>query len=205
MRPNAYLATAIGGSLGHPVILSLVIVIGTFILEDPTIILTGVLASDGLISIPVALLSLYTGVILGDLFFFSIGRYASKHPRFASYVDHEYVAPVRAWLETRYVLTVFSARFIPGSRLPTYAASGFIGKSFSTFVTTVILATSIWTTVLFGLSYWFGSVTAEWLHQERWVIAAFVIAVIAIASHINVIHKRLRKGFLVDKSRTHGS
>ena len=72
-------------------------------------------------------------------------------------------------------------------------------------MTTVILATSIWTTVLFGLSYWFGSVTAEWLHQERWVIAAFVIAVIAIASHINVIHKRLRKGFLVDKSRTHGS
>jgi membrane protein DedA with SNARE-associated domain len=197
MHPNAYLASAIGGSLGHPFILSLVIVLGTFVLEDPTIILT----SDGLISVPTALFSLYAGVILGDLFFFSIGRYASTHPRFAHYVDHEYVAPVRVWLETRYVLTVFSARFIPGSRLPTYAASGFIGKSFSTFFMTVILATSLWTTVLFGLSYWMGAVTAQWLHQERWVIAAFVIAVIAVVSHLNVIHKRLRKGFLVEKSK----
>ena len=198
MRPSHYLTTAIGAALGHPLFLSLTIVIGTFILEDPTIILTGVLASDGLISVPLALFSLYAGVILGDLFFFSIGRYASTHPRFAHYVDHEYVAPVRAWLETRYVLTVFSARFIPGSRLPTYAASGFIGKSFSTFFATVIVATSLWTTVLFGLSYWFGAVTGEWLHQERWIIAIVLIAVIAIASHINVIHKRLKKGFLVN-------
>lgn len=202
MPPPPLLAHVIVEALGHPIFLSAAIVIGTLVLEDPTIVLVGVLASDGAISIPLALGSLYAGVILGDIFFFSIGRYASTHPRFAQYVDHKYVASVRAWLETRYVLTVFSARFIPGSRLPTYAASGFIGKSFSTFLATVVLATALWTTVLFSLCYWFGAVTAQWLHQERWVIAAVFILVLLGIGHFNVIRKKIKNGFLTDSTES---
>jgi membrane protein DedA with SNARE-associated domain len=180
------LAQIIGGALGHPVFLSVAIVLGTLVLEDPTIVLVGVLASDGLISIPLALLSLYAGVIVGDIFFFSLGRYASTHPRFARYVDHDYVTTVRTWLETRYVLTVFSARFIPGSRLPTYAASGFIGSPFSTFFATVVAASSVWTTILFFLAYWFGSVTGQWLHNERWYIAVFFVLTLFLVGRYNL-------------------
>lgn len=198
MPPLPLLGQAIVGALGHPFFLPAAIIIGSLVLEDPTIVLVGVLASDGAISIPLALGSLYVGVILGDIVFFSIGRYASTHPRFARYVDHDYVTPVRTWLETRYVLTVFSARFIPGSRLPTYAASGFIGKSFSTFLATVVLATAIWTTFLFALCYWFGSITAEWLHQERWLIAAVFIVLLLGAGHLNVLGKKIKNGFLTD-------
>jgi membrane protein DedA with SNARE-associated domain len=198
MPPLPLLGQVIIDALGHPLFLSAAIVIGVLILEDPTIVLVGVLASDGAISVPLALGSLYVGVILGDIVFFSIGRYASTHPRFARYVDHDYVVPVRAWLETRYALTIFSARFIPGSRLPTYAASGFIGKSFSTFLATVVLATAVWTTLLFALCYWFGSITAEWLHQERWIIAAVFIVLLVGAGHLNVFGKKIKNGFLTD-------
>jgi len=202
MFPPPLLAEVIGGALGHPVFLAIAVILGTLILEDPTIVLVGVLASDGLISFPLALGSLYAGVILGDLVFFSIGRYASTHSRFAHYVDHDYIAPFRTWLETRYVLTIFSARFIPGSRLPTYAASGFFGKPFSTFFMTVIVATSIWTTILFILSYWFGSVTGQWLHNERWVIAGVFIVVLFLASRFNVVSKKLREGFLASRNKS---
>ncbi|PIR83071.1 hypothetical protein COU19_02805 [Candidatus Kaiserbacteria bacterium CG10_big_fil_rev_8_21_14_0_10_56_12] len=201
MLPPPLLASFIGGALGHPIVLAVTIIVGTLILEDPTIILVGVFASDGLISIPLALFSLYAGVVLGDIAFFSLGRYASTHPRFAQYVDHDYIATFRTWLETRYVLTVFSARFIPGSRLPTYAASGFFGKSFTTFFMTVILATSVWTTILFILSYWFGSVTGQWLHNERWVIAGVFIVALLFISRFNVLSKKLREGFLTSKDK----
>lgn len=197
MPPPPLVAELITNALGHPVFLSIAIIISSLILEDPTIALVGVLASDGLISVPLALFSLYAGVIIGDIAFFSIGRYASMHPRFAKYVDHKYVGPVRAWLETRYVLTIFSARFIPGSRFPTYAASGFIGKSFSTFVFVVMVAISLWTTFLFVLAYWFGSVTTAWLHQERWVIAGIVVLGIILLSRLNLLHKKLRGGVLI--------
>jgi len=184
MFPPLFLIHFIDGAIGSAVFLSLAIIVGTFVLEDPTIVIVGVLASDGIISIPLALFSLYMGVVLGDIGFYSIGYLASTHPRLAKYVDHDYVAPFRAWLESRYILTIFSARFIPGSRFPTYAASGFLRSPFSTFIMTAIIATSIWTTILFFISYWFGSVTAQWLDAQRWSIAAvFVVILFFVARH----------------------
>lgn len=174
----------IGGAVGSKLLLSLAIILGSFVLEDATIVLVGILAASGTISLPLALFSLYMGVVLGDVGFYALGWLASSHPRFARYVDHDYVVPIRTWLESRYVLTIFSARFIPGSRLPTYAASGFLRSPFTTFIMTAVVATSIWTTILFMLSYWFGSVTAEWLDSERWTIAAvFVVALFFVARH----------------------
>ncbi len=184
MHSPPFLVHFIGGAIGSSILLSLAIIVGTLILEDPTIVIVGVLASDGVISVPLALFSLYTGVILGDIVFYSIGWLASKHTRLAKYVDHDYVAPFRTWLESRYILTIFTARFIPGSRFPTYAASGFLGSPFSTFVATIVTASALWTTVLFFLSYWFGSVTGEWLDGQRWIIATvFVIILFFVGRH----------------------
>lgn len=179
-----FLTEFIGGAVDSTVWLSLAIIAGTLVLEDPTIVIVGVLASDGTISLPLALSSLYIGVVLGDIAFYSLGYLASKHSRLGKYVDHAHIATFRTWLETRYVLTLFSARFIPGSRFPTYAASGFLRSSFSTFMLTTIAATSVWTTILFGLSYWFGSATAEWFQNERWLIAlGFVVVLFGIGRY----------------------
>ncbi|OGG48841.1 hypothetical protein A3G63_02085 [Candidatus Kaiserbacteria bacterium RIFCSPLOWO2_12_FULL_52_8] len=191
MFPPPFLIHLIDGAIGSSVLLSLAIILGTFVLEDPTVVIVGVLASDGVISLPLAIVSLYTGVILGDIVFYYIGWLASTHPKLHQYVDHDYVATFRAWLESRYVLTIFSARFIPGSRFPTYAASGFLRSPFSTFVLTAIVATSIWTTVLFFISYWFGSVTGEWFAKERWIIAIVFILVLFLVARYNLL--RLRK------------
>jgi membrane protein DedA with SNARE-associated domain len=182
------LSQFIDGATASALLLPFAIIVGTLILEDPTVVLVGVLASDGVISLPVALGSIYAGVVLGDIAFFSLGRYAATHPRFAQYVDHKYVVPIRTWLETRYILTVFSARFIPGSRLPTFAASGFIGAPFSTFFLTAIVGTSIWTTILFILSYWYGSVTGEWLAGERWTIALVFVVVLFVVGRHNLMN-----------------
>lgn len=193
MFPPPILLNIISGAAGSTVLLSLAIIFGTFFLEDATIVLVGILSSDGTVSLPLALFSLYAGVILGDIFFYYIGWLASTHPRLEKYVDHDYVAPFRAWLEGRYILTIFSARFIPGSRLPTYAASGFLRSPFYTFVLTAIVATSIWTTLLFFISYWFGSITAVWLEKERWVIVGvFILILLFVARHNLLAIKKLR-------------
>src|ERR1700691_3112071 len=165
-----FLFDLIGGAVGSTVLLSLAIILGTFILEDPTTVIVGLLAASGIIGVPIALFSLYAGIVVGDIGLYFLGWLASTNPRLARYVDHDFVAPFRAWLETRYVLTVFSARFIPGSRLPTYIASGFFRSPLSTFVLTAIVATSIWTTFLFSASYWFGNSTSEWIGSIRWGI-----------------------------------
>ncbi|MCR4276023.1 MAG: VTT domain-containing protein [Candidatus Parcubacteria bacterium] len=182
-----------GGAEGSVALLAFIIILGTFLLEDTTTVIVGMLAADGILGIPLALSSLYAGIVLGDIGLYFLGYLASTNSRLARYVDHDFIAPFRAWLESRFVLTVFSARFIPGSRLPTYTASGFFRSPLSTFILTAILATSIWTTFLFTVSYWFGNLTAGWLGHARWGIAgAFLIALFFIGRH-NLLAYRAKK------------
>lgn len=180
----SFLFNFIGGAVGSTLFLSFAIALGTFFLEDTTVVIVGVLAADGIIRVPLALASLYAGIVLGDIVLYCLGYLASSHPRLARYVDHDFIAPFRTWLESRFVLTVFSARFIPGSRMPTYTASGFFRSPLSTFILTVTVATSVWTTILFLASYWFGSLTSAWMGPVRWGIALlFLLALFLIGRH----------------------
>jgi membrane protein DedA with SNARE-associated domain len=167
------LSQFIVGSITSGALPSLAIILGVIFLEDTTVVIVGMLAADKILTIPHALTSLYAGIILGDIGLYSLGYLASSHPKLARYVDHEFVAPFRSWLETRFVLTVFTARFIPGARLP-----------------------SIWTTFLFFASYWFGNITAGWMGPVRWGIAlAFLLALFLIGRH-NVLAYRAKKDAL---------
>jgi membrane protein DedA with SNARE-associated domain len=200
MSPILFVSQFIGSADGSTALLSLAIMLGTFFLEDTTVVIVGMLAADGIIGVPFALFSLYAGIVVGDLALYCLGWLASTNARLARYVDHDFIAPFRAWLETRFVLTVFSARFIPGSRMPTYTASGFFRSPLSTFIFTAIVATSIWTTILFSASFWFGSLTSGWLGHVRWGIAgAFLIALFFIGRH-NLLAYRAKKDEL-DLSR----
>jgi membrane protein DedA with SNARE-associated domain len=194
MHHFAFLYQFIDGATGSSLLLALTIIVATFFLEDPTTVIVGVLAADGVIPTPLALASLYLGIIVGDVGLYCLGYLASTHPRLAHYVDHEFIAPFRAWLETRFVLTVFSVRFIPGARFPTYTASGFFRSPLSTFVATAIGATAVWTTILFSASYWFGSTTAHWIGPVRWSIAlAFLLALFLLARHNLLGYRAMRE------------
>lgn len=196
MHLFSFIFQFIDGVAGSPVLLSLAIILGVIFLEDTTVVVVGVLAADGIIGVPFALASLYAGIVIGDIGLYCLGWLASTHPRLARYVDHDFVAPFRAWLETRFVLTVFTARFIPGARLPTYTASGFFRSPLSIFMFTTIGATSIWTTLLFTGSYWFGNFTSSWMGPARWGIAlVFLLALFFIGRH-NVLAYQAKRNEL---------
>lgn len=187
-----FIPTLIGGAVGSTLTLAAAIIIGTFILEDVTVVIVGLLAAEGVIGIPLALISLYAGIVLGDIGLYWLGRYASTHPRLEKYVDHDILAPFRNWLEKRNGLALFSARFVPGMRLPTYTASGFFGSPFSSFVATAVVAASVWTLFLFSAAYWFGSATEEWLGPLRLGIAGFVILILLVIGPLNFFAYRTK-------------
>lgn len=194
MSLSSIFTSLITGSAAGSVLLSLGIILGVIFLEDTTVVVIGMLAADKLISVSHALISLYIGIAIGDIGLYFLGRFASTHPRLAKYVEHDFTAPFRAWIETRFVLTVFVARFIPGARLPTYTASGFFRSPLSIFLLTTTSATAIWTTFLFSVSYWFGNITTGWMHEARWGIAlAFILTLFFIGRH-NLLVYRAKQG-----------
>lgn len=188
-----FLPHVIGSEAGNIVLLPLVIILCVILFEDLVVVVVGVLAADGAVSIPVAFLSLYVGTVIGDTALHYLGALARTHPRLARYVDHDLTTPFRSWLERRYMFAVFSGHLIPGFRLATYIASGFFGHPFPAFIRTASIGGIVLITILFSVSYWFGSLSSGWIAEARWSIAAvFLVTLFFIGKH-NLAAYRARK------------
>ena len=170
MSPYDYILTLIQGAAGTW-LLPIAIILSTFILEDAAMVGAGVLAADGVISTPLALISLYAGIVLGDFWLYGMGRLAITHPRIRRWVKHERVAPLKDWLDDQLFSAVTATRFLPGMRLPTYLACGFFSLPFKRFAVAVISGAIIWVPLLFGAAFYFGYYTLDWLGLWRWPIA----------------------------------
>ena len=165
---------------GHsPVLQGAAIVVGTFILEDAATAAAALAVQSGAVSLPVGLVSLYLGIVLGDIGLYGLGRLAAHVPWARRLIPPQRQDRGRAWLEKHVFKVVFISRFLPGVRLPTYTACGFLGANFSKFVTAAIGATLIWTSALFAVSLRVGKLVLDNLGQWRWLgFAAFVVAIV---------------------------
>jgi len=155
------------------------IILGTFILEDAATVLAATQAAAGAVPIGVALGSLYAGIVLGDLGLYGLGYLSSRIGWLRRILPPRRQDAVRAWLRGRVFRVVFVSRFLPGLRLPTYTTCGFLGADLRQFILAAVIATTIWTSLLFVISLWFGRVLLDHLGAWRWAgaigFAAFVI------------------------------
>ena len=104
---------------GHSVFLQgAAIVVGTFILEDAATAGAALAVQSGGVSIPVALTSLYVGIVLGDIGLYGLGRLAARVPWAARLIPAQRQDRGRAWLERHVFKVVFISRFLPAFACP---------------------------------------------------------------------------------------
>lgn len=192
----AFLSNFTGDTATSVLLLSLAIILCAVFLEDVTTVVVGVLAADALISMPIAFISLYIGIIIGDVMFYSIGWLARTHPRLAHYIEHDFTAPFRSWLEHRYAFKVFSGHFVPGFRSTTFVASGFFRFPLRTYIPMAMAGGLVLETTLFTISYWFGSFSSKWVGEVRWGIAILFLLVLFFIGRHNLLAYRSRKAAL---------
>lgn len=165
----------------HPGLQAFAIIFATFILEDAATVLAGMQAASGSLSIPVALGSLYVGIVLGDLGLYGLGRLAAHVPWVQRMLPPQRTETVRAWLKGRVFRVVLVARFLPGVRLPTYTTCGYLGASLRQFTSATMIATLFWTSGLFFLSMRAGDFLMAHFGVWRWagIVGLVVFMVIA--------------------------
>ncbi|MBV8889872.1 MAG: DedA family protein [Alphaproteobacteria bacterium] len=179
-----YLASMLGAS-SSPWVQGVAIILGTFILEDATTVLAAFEVSVGALSPATAVIALYIGVALGDFGLYWGGRLAARHPWVRRWVRIENLAGASRWFGRHAFAAVLATRFLPGARLPTYTAYGFLGVSFRSFAMPVVIGTLVWTSLLFGVSLEFGNLVLARLGEWRWFGAIFVvIAVVATGRRV---------------------
>jgi len=168
----------------HPGLQVFAIIFATFILEDAATILAGMQAANGSLSVPLALGSLYVGIVLGDLGLYGLGRIAAYVPWVARLLPPARTEMVRAWLRGRVFRVVLVSRFLPGVRLPTYTTCGFLGASLRQFTLATMIATLFWTSALFTVSTRVGGFLMDHFGIWRWAGILGLIVVVTLAGGV---------------------
>lgn len=133
---------------------------------------------QGHLSPSLALLSIFIGIASGDVGLYLLGRYA-RNVRWLRYraLTHTSFNVVREKLTQRAFANLFLIRFIPGLRTIGFTLSGFFSIPLPLFMSAVLLATSLWTLVVFTLIYQLGNVVFSALAEWKWGVIplAFVL------------------------------
>lgn len=134
-----------------PLLLGLLLAAFTFASEDASL-LAGSLLVAGEVMSPFATIAwLVGGIIVGDIILYGMGRVSNRSAFVRRVLSEKRLSKIKGWLQGREVSVLFLTRFMPGMRLPTYLAFGYLKLPFTTFCLTLFVAGSVWvsTMVLF--------------------------------------------------------
>lgn len=159
--------------------------LGTFVLEDAAAISAGLLIAAGLLAWPVAFAACFLGIWAGDVGLYAFARTAGRKAfewsslrRFSGRVGQS-----ERWFAARGPVLLISSRVIPGARLPTYLAAGFLRLPFNQFLAVTGGAALVWTTAILFLTQLVGARLLPWLdvfHRGGWLLLVATLAMLAL-------------------------
>jgi membrane protein DedA with SNARE-associated domain len=166
----------------------LFLAIATLASEDLTCISAGLLVRRGQLHWFPAIIGCFLGIYLGDLALCLLGRLIPSSILRIDWLSrrlpHERLAYFGNWFDRNAATAIFAARFVPGTRLPTYLAAGALGGKTGRFAFWTFIAALIWTPILILLSARFGDAIALPLKRflgsglPSLITAALLIAVL---------------------------
>ena len=155
---------------------------GPFIQEDAALIAAATLSLSGM---PAEVAEAYIAIVLGltasDLWKYWFGRYARTHKWAAKFADGPRMTRARGVLERRLATTLFSVRFIPGTRVPTYIAAGYFKIPFAPFALFIFLSASLLSAIMFILFHTLGAVIGE--QVKYWLPVAAILALLLFGAY----------------------
>lgn len=155
------------------------VLVGTFLEGETILILGGVAAKLGYLSLPWVIAAAFAGTLAGDQLFFFLGRYQgrdllARRPRWQGRADR-----VHALLERHHTLLIIGFRFLYGLRTVTPFILGMSRVPTPRFVALNLLGAALWAAVIGGLGFLFGHgmelVLGDLRHYEKEVLTAVLV------------------------------
>ena len=165
-------------------VLMMLIAASTLVSEDLTCIGAGVMVAQGRIDFVAAALACFLGIFVGDVLLFLAGRYLGR-PALARaplkwFVRPDDVERSSAWFNRRGMAVIAASRFVPGMRLPTYFAAGLLNTNLFRFSIYFLLAATVWTPLLVGLSGVLGAevIKSALLARQNALVQVLVVGIV---------------------------
>src|SRR6266576_68648 len=145
------------------------IFMATFVLEDLAAVGAGLLLATGGISWPAAFAACFLGIWMGDAGLYALARY-TKRGWFERSSLRRFTAKVadsERWFAERGTPILIFSRLVPGARLPTYLAAGFLRVPLPRFLLITGVASCVWTVAILFLAQTFGERLTNWLGSYK--------------------------------------
>jgi membrane protein DedA with SNARE-associated domain len=141
----------------------------TFVLEDAAAIGAGLLLAAGELSWPAAFVSCFLGIWLGDAGLYALARYAGRNWFENSSLKKHSIKVTRSenWFRERGTMILIFSRAVPGARLPTYLAAGFLRVPMARFLFITGAAAFVWTFIILLLVQSFGAQVTQWFNHYK--------------------------------------
>ena len=160
----------------------------TFVQEDVPAVSAALLAAAGSLTWQAGFLGVFLGIWIGDALLYllarGIGRPLLQRSWAKRFFNPAAVARSEQWFAEKGTWLLLSSRFVPGSRLPTYLAAGFLRLPFGQFLLVTGTAVAVWTVGIFLLARAFGADLLNWL--MRWNSSGWVVLLLIIVSAITI-------------------
>jgi len=175
----------------------------TFVQEDVPTVSAALLAAAGNLTWQASFLGVFLGIWIGDALLYllarGVGRPLLQRSWAKRFLNPAAVVRSEQWFAEKGTWLLLSSRFVPGTRLPTYLAAGFLRLPFGKFLLVTGTAVAVWTVGIFLLAKAFGpdllNLLVRW-NSSGWAVLLLVIALaIAIRLLVKLGQKAFRRRF----------
>lgn len=160
-----------------------------FIQEDAAVIGAATASIMGLAPTPFLIVAIMCGLVASDAWKYWIGRLARRYDWAHRFAEKPGVSVAGDLVRKEFLQTMLTARFVPGTRIPTYVACGFFKAPYARYLVTLLLTASLYVAIMFTLFHVGGAVAGE--KAKFWLP---VIAVCILAAYIAYRWATHRKG-----------
>lgn len=170
----------------------------TFVLEDVAAIGAGLLLGAGALAWPTAFWACFLGIWLGDAGLYAIARLLGRgwfeRSSWRRHADR--IAASEQWFHQRGNAILVFSRLMPGARLPTYLAAGFLRLPLKRFLSITGSASLVWTIMILLLTQALGARLLDLLgaYKQGSLIVIFCLALVFLLPQL--VKKLTRSGAL---------
>ncbi len=174
-----------------------VLVIGPFVQEDAAVIFAATASVTGLGEPLLLFLSIFAGLSLSDGWKYWAGRAARSQSWARRFAERPAVLRARDKVMQHLGASVLMVRFVPGTRIPFYLASGYFRAPYVKYQVFMLLAAASYIGAIFAIMHLLGEIAGE--RARVWLpVFALVLFIGVIAAQV----WRARKEAAADKGVT---
>ncbi|GAB4516873.1 MAG: hypothetical protein Kow00133_00940 [Amphiplicatus sp.] len=150
-----------------------------FLQEDVAVIAAATASITDMAPEAALFATILVGLVASDVWKYWIGYYARRNAWAHRFAEKPGVSVAGDLVREDLGKTLYVARFVPGTRIPTYAACGFFKVPYVRFCALVTVTAFTYVAVMFALFHTVGAVAGE--QAKYWLPA---IAVTAVAGYV---------------------